>query len=290
MLFKVGICLGLGALTFGASLVIGAAYAQDTKKVINAADITYYPPYSYKDPKSGELMGLDHDLFEAMAKKVGAEVKWHEFSFADLLSFAPLKTGRVDIYGGGAMTDTPERRENGVSFIDFVYEPYYFVTLKTKADQFKSPDAVCGKRVVATRSSTMTTALVNKWSEDNCIKAGRPAVDLVGAENSAASSLMLKQGRVDAFLNGGGSLANLNKEEDNIYTPVGKALNKNMYGMAFLNENKSLGETLKKALDELIADGTYAKLLQKWGMPVDDSSIGRESSVNAGWSPNKANP
>ncbi|MFB6453396.1 transporter substrate-binding domain-containing protein [Bradyrhizobium tunisiense] len=79
------------------------------KKVINAATLAYYPPFEFKDPKSNELTGFDHDLFEAMAKKLGAEVKWSEFSFADLVSFAPLKTGRVDIYASGAMTDTPER-------------------------------------------------------------------------------------------------------------------------------------------------------------------------------------
>lgn len=94
---------------------------------------------------------------------------------------------------------------------------------------------------------------------------------------------MMKQGRVDASVNGAGSLSNSNKVGGNLYITIGKPLDKSIYGMAFLNQSKELGEALKKALDELIADGTYAKLLQKWGLP-DDSSIGQASSINAGWS------
>lgn len=283
MSLKIVVRFVMGGLVLAASLANGTAYAQPTKKVINAATIAYYPPFEFKEPKSGELMGLDHDLFEAMAKKAGAKVNWTEFSFADLTSFAPLKTGRVDIYASGAMTDTPERRENGVSFLDYVYESSFFVTLSANADQFKNPEALCGRNVATTRASlTLSTPVVDKWSEDNCTKAGRPAVVLVGTSGTPESSLSLKQGRVSAFINGSGSTVNLNKEESNIYLTVGKPLRKSMYGMAFLNENKDLGEALKKALDELIADGTYAQLLQKWGLPVEDSSIGQTSSINAG--------
>ncbi|UQR61554.1 transporter substrate-binding domain-containing protein [Bradyrhizobium sp. C-145] len=280
---KINLLCVLSGLPLAATLVIGTVHAHDVNKVINAAHIsTYYPPLEFKDPKSGELVGFAIDLFEAMAKKVGAKVNWSGSSFAELTSFAPLKTGRVDIYASGAMTDTPERRENGVSFLDFVYEPYFFFTLKANADQFKSPDGLCGKRVATTRSSTMTTGLVNKWSEETCAKAGKPAVVQVGATGSAEEELMLKQGRVDAAVAGVGPISHANQLEGNTYITLGRPLNKNMYGMAFLNEKKELGEALKKALDELIADGTYVKLLQKWGLPVDDSSIGSTSSINAG--------
>ncbi|MFB6453577.1 transporter substrate-binding domain-containing protein [Bradyrhizobium tunisiense] len=272
-------------LAVAASLGTGTVSARDAKEVINAGDITYYAPYTFKDPQTGELMGFDHDVLEAMAKKVGAKVNWSEYSFADLLSFAPLKTGRVDIYAGAAMTDTPERRANGVSFIDFVYEPFVLFALSAKADQFKNPDGLCGKRVVVNRSGT-ATALVKNWSDEYCVKAGKPEVDILGSDSSATNLLMLKQGRAEASLNGAGSLSYLNKVEGNVYVPIGKPVNKNIYGMAFLNERKEFGETLKKALDELIADGTYSKLLQKWGLP-DESSIGQTSLINAGWTTTK---
>lgn len=130
----------------------------------------------------------------------------------------------------------------------------------------------------------MKAGLVKQWSEQNCAKATRPEVVLVSADSAAAGALMSKRGRVSAFVDGGGALANLNEVEGNIFISVGKPLNKNMYGIVFLNENVKLGEALKKALDELIADGTYVQLMHKWGLPVEDSTIGQASSINAGWS------
>ncbi|MFB6453362.1 transporter substrate-binding domain-containing protein [Bradyrhizobium tunisiense] len=285
MLFKFRVRLGVTALALGATLVTGAAYAQDAKKIINAANIINYPPYSFKDLKSGAMKGFDIDLFEAMAKKAGATVSWSEFSYADLLSFAPLKTGRVDIYGGSSMPDTPERRENGVSFIDYLYEPLVLFTLKASEDQFKGPYALCGKRVAFSRSNVTTSALLNNLSEENCARTGKPAVVQVTSDSTPAAVLMLKQAGVDAAVSGATSVANFNKEGGNIYVAFGKPLNKSMYGMAFLNQKKELGEALKKALDELIADGTYVQLLQKWELP-EGSSI-EQASINAGRSMGK---
>lgn len=281
------IAVRLGKLALATSLAAGAAYAQDATKVIKAATIVTYPPFSSKDPKSGELVGFTHDLFEAMAKKMGAKVNWSEFSFAELTSFAPLRTERVDIYGFGGMGDLPERREQGVSFLDFVYEPFFFFILSANADQFKSQDALCGKRIAITRSSPSTIALAKQWSEENCTGAGKPDVVVVGSENVLQSQMMMKQGRADASITGAGPLSNANKVEGNIYLALGKPLNKNMYGMAFLNEKSGLGEALKRALDELIADGTYVQLLKKWKMPVEDSTIGQTSLINAGTNPVK---
>lgn len=130
MPLKTSIGLLMRGIALAASLGIGAACAQDARKVINAADIVTFPPFAFKDPKTGELRGFDRDLFEAMANNIGAKVNWSEFSFAELTSFAPLKTGRVDIYGGGSMSDTPERRKSGVSFLDFVYDPSLFLHIQ----------------------------------------------------------------------------------------------------------------------------------------------------------------
>ncbi|WP_439397527.1 transporter substrate-binding domain-containing protein [Bradyrhizobium sp. PMVTL-01] len=156
---KIDVCLVMIGLALAASLATGTVYAQDAQKVINAGTITYYPPFAFKDPKTNELMGFNHDLFEAMAKKLGAKVNWIEFKYADLASFAPL------------------------SFVNEVD--------KTHADF--APFGRIGQRIAGIRK-------------------------------------------------------------------------------------KDLGETLKKALDELIADGTYVKLLQKW-MIVP---LGPTSSINAG--------
>lgn len=144
MFFKIAIRLVYRALA-AASLLTGTACVQDTPKVIAVGDLNAYLPFAFKDIRTGEFTGFDHDLFDAMAKKVGAKVKWEFFSFTDLASFAPLRTGHIDIYGGSGMVGHPAKRAQGVSFIDFVYEPFVFHLLKANAAQFNAPEALCGK-------------------------------------------------------------------------------------------------------------------------------------------------
>lgn len=278
MTFKIRVRIIMGALAIASSLVGGAASAESAKKIIDAAISPIYPPFEFKDPASNQLTGFDYDLLNAIAEKAGMTVNWVETAYEQLGSFAPLKTKRVDIYGS-AMSDTPERRKTGVSFIDYAYEPWYFYTLKANADKFRSLDALCGKRIATTRSSTMQAGLVTKWSEANCTGAGKSAVVLVSSDNTAQSRLMLKQDRVDAGIIGAGALEYSNRVEGTVFMSIGKPLFKNMFGMAFINEE--LGQSLKKALDELIADGGYVKLLHKWDLPVEDSSIG-QATINAG--------
>ncbi|WP_342723795.1 transporter substrate-binding domain-containing protein [Bradyrhizobium sp. B097] len=260
-------------------LMISAADAQESGKVINVGTGNY-APLEFKDPQTGELTGFNHDLFNAMAKKAGFKVNWIEASYLEQASFAPLKTGRVDIQSG-VMGDTPERREIGVNFIDFMYDPAYFYTLSGKANQFVDAAVLCGKRVANVRGSKMMTTAVDHWSEENCTKAGRPAVIQVDVASTGEEKLMLKQGRVDAAFTAVSALVQGAQAGDDAYKALGTPLSKFTYGFPFLEKNREVAETLKKALDELIADGTYAQLMNKWGLP-DDCSIGKVASINAG--------
>ncbi|MGY3146503.1 ABC-type amino acid transport substrate-binding protein [Bradyrhizobium sp. USDA 3397] len=152
------------SLAVGFALAVGAAHAQEAK-TLNVGTIVSYPPLEFKDPQTGQLTGFNHDLLAAMAEKAGIKLNWIEFSCSDLASFALLNTGRVDIYGG-LMGDNPTRRAAGVSFLDFMYEPYYLYASGANADKFSNPTALCGKRVANTRSSSVMTAAVDKWSAE----------------------------------------------------------------------------------------------------------------------------
>ncbi|KRP98754.1 hypothetical protein AOQ72_16770 [Bradyrhizobium yuanmingense] len=270
---------GLAALC----LVGGPASGQPAPKIINSAAETNYPPFGIKDPETGEPRGFNRDLFEAMAKKVGAKVNWTFYSGQDVRSWAPLKTGRVDIYGDWPMAGTPARRTAGdVSFIDYVAEPYYIVSLKTS--NFRTWEDMCGKKVAIIRSAADThTVFIKKYSDSVCLKATKPPVIAAPVEDTATALLEMKQGRVDGYLMGALNMASVNRSDGDRYEPVGGPLAKAKFGMAFSNRNKALGESLLKALNELIADGTYAQLLTKWQLtPVQAFSVGRASINSVG--------
>ncbi|MGY3078134.1 polar amino acid transport system substrate-binding protein [Bradyrhizobium sp. LM6.10] len=258
------------AAIFG--LMCSDAYAQSAKNVINAMSLTTYPPFEFKDESSGKLAGFNIDVLEAMAKKIGAEVSWTETSYALMISFAPLNTKRADVLLG-TMGDTPERRAKA-NFLDYVYSNQILYTLSTRAEGFANLEALCGKHVAATRSSLIEIQGIEKWSEENCLKNGKPAVEVVPGENTAQSRLLVQQGRADAAITGEGVISYQNKVEGNQYAVISKPVVKLLTGFAFAKDNLQLGQELKTALAAVVADGTYGQLLRKWGL-TDQASIGQ---------------
>ena len=66
--------------------------------------------------------------------------------------------------------------------------------------------------------------------------------------------------------------------DDQIFA-VGEPITASYYGIAFANDNQEMVERFTEALEELIADGTYAEIAAEWGLEsqmVDRVSINLE--------------
>lgn len=247
-----------------AALTLPAAHAQTARAKgapITAAIVSNYPPLEFKDPATAKLTGFDVDLGEALAAKLGTTIKWEETSFDQMLS--SLATGRVDIILSG-MTDLPARRES-VKFIDYLKTGPQFYVMKERAAEFAGMAALCGKKVGASRRTSFP-AEITKWSDDNCVKAGKPPIAVTGTDGSADARTQLRQGRLDAAVQGGETLPYIMGQEPNTYASVGKPITFQYVGLAVTRKNDALVTELSDALAKLMADGTYAKIAAKWGL------------------------
>ncbi len=79
--------------------------------------------------------------------------------------------------------------------------------------------ALCGKNVGASRRTSFPKKIA-AWSEKNC--GGNP-IKFVGTEGSADARTQLRQGRLDAAVQGGETLPYIMDLEPNTYVPVGAA-------------------------------------------------------------------
>jgi polar amino acid transport system substrate-binding protein len=260
------LCLAAGAFAVAFSQSASVTYAQGTKTVINAATVPKYPPFEFKDPASGKLIGFDVDIVDAIAGKMGVKVNWIDSSFDQLIS--SIETKRADIMVAG-MADTPERRAS-VGFLDYLHASSVFFTLRVSAARFPDMNALCGKRV-ATARRTIWPAAIEKWSDDHCTAAGKPAVIVVGTDGSPDTRLQLNQGRADAAVQGAETIPYQNTIEGNRYVILGKPFLIQQMGLGFARDDSQFGQKLKQALAVLMADGTYQALLRKWDLM--DSAI-----------------
>lgn len=254
--------LGLLAVALAAVLPVAQAQTGRAKGApITAAVVSNYPPMEFKDPATGKLTGFDIDIGEALAAKAGTTIKWEETSFDQMLS--SLATGRVDIILSG-MTDLPARRE-AVKFIDYLKTGPQFYVMKERAADFPNMAALCGKKVGASRRTSFP-AEITKWSDEQCVKAGKPAIVVTGTDGSADARTQLRQGRLDAAVQGGETMPYIMGQEPNTYMTVGKTFAFQYVGLATNRKDEAISAELSAAMTKLIADGTYAKIVAKWGL------------------------
>ncbi|MFK4380920.1 transporter substrate-binding domain-containing protein [Bradyrhizobium sp. USDA 223] len=264
MLAKIGRRFAGSAIALACVLTTNLAVAQE-KRVLQVGAMTAYPPFQFKDPASDELKGFDIDLFEAMASRMGAKVNWKQMDWLDMVN--GVKTKRIDLMIN--IADLPERRGE-LSFLDYSRMNSVFFVQKMDADRIPSMDALCGKRVVASRG-TAQPALARKWSDEHCTKLGKSAVDVLEVGASADVRMQLTQRRADAATDVETLLRFMDTEQK--YTVVGEPYAVGLLGMGFAADNQEFGKALKSALEAVIADGTYKKLLAKWKFP-DRTGIG----------------
>jgi polar amino acid transport system substrate-binding protein len=238
---------------------------------IKVAIVPNYPPMEFRDPATSTLTGFDVELGEALGRKLGVKIAWQETSFDQMMP--AIATGRVDAILSG-MTDLASRQDSA-TFVDYLRSGPRFFVQQSRAAEFKDATAFCGKTVGASRRTSFPTHIAT-WSDVHC--DGNP-IKFVGTEGSADARTQLKQGRVDAAVQGGETLPYVMDLEPGAYVPVGDVFAIQFTGLALGVKDKVLQQAVVEVLDSLIVDGSYRALLAKW--KLTDYGIER-ALINAG--------
>ncbi|KFE49685.1 ABC transporter substrate-binding protein [Pseudomonas sp.] len=249
------------------ALISVSSWAADThvlpksiteKGYISAGIAPNYPPMDFKDPATNKLTGIDYDLGTEISKRLGIEIRWQETAFEQMVS--GLATNRIDIVMSG-MTDTPERQKT-VDFVDYFSTGPQFYTLESQKD-LKDIEDMCGKKIGTSRRTTFPVEIA-KWSDVNCVAKGKPAIVVIGTEGSADARAQLRQGRLDAAVQGSETLPYIQGQEPGVFKVIGGTLARQLTGLGVAKNNPELSAAIIATLNDMIKDGSYAKILDKW--------------------------
>ena len=253
-----------------AALLACVAHAAAAADLIVAV-VPNYPPLEFRDPATGALTGFDVELGESIGRKLGVKWTWQETSFDQMLP--ALATQRVGAIMSG-MTDLATRHE-ATSFVDYLRSGPAFFVQQSRAAEFPDMGALCGKAVGASRRTSFPKEIA-AWSDAHC--PGNP-VRFVGTEGSADARTQLKQGRIDAAVQGNETLPYVMEQEPHAYLALGGPIATQLTGIALPVKDAALQQGVAGALDGLIADGSYKALLSKW--KLDDNAV-EKAAINAG--------
>ena len=254
------------------------------KGVIKVGSDIAYAPVEFKDD-SGKTVGIDPDLAAAMGKQLGVTFEFENGTFDSLIT--GLRSKRYDV-AMSAMTDTKDRQEGidsdtgkkvgeGVDFVDYFTAGVSIYTQKGKNTDIKTWSDLCGKKIVVQRG-TVSEDLA-KAEAKKC--TGGKTITIEAFDNDQQAQTRLRAGGAAAGSSDFPVAAYAVKTSGggNDFQLVGEQVEAAPYGIAVAKNNTQLRDALKAALDAVIANGEYDKVIKKWG--VEDGAV-QEAAINGG--------
>ncbi len=231
-----------------------------------------FPPGAYYPNGPGKApAGQDIDIADAVAKVLGVKPARQDASFETILP--ALGSGKFDV-GTGNFGVTTQRLKT-VDFVTYINDGQGFAvkkgntTLKRKVTDLKQ---LCGLTIGTGAGTTFETTLTAQ--KDVCAKAGKKPYEVKVYSENAATLTALQQGRIDAIMSTINGLRYQASQPASQTTFLGEYHRLDV-GFAF-RKNSPLTKAFQAAVDVLIKDGTYARILEKWGTSasaIDASQI-----------------
>ncbi|MER5221739.1 ABC transporter substrate-binding protein [Streptomyces flaveus] len=220
-------------------------------------------PLNFHATDNKTLIGVEPDIAHLVADVLGLKPKFNAVSWENI--FVGLDSAKYDV-GFSNITVTEERKEK-YDFATYREDNLGFEAKKGSGLKVTGPKDVAGK-TVAVQSGTNQEKLLVEWSKEN-EKAGRKPVDIKYYQNDSDTYLALQSGRIDLYLGPNPTAAyhaatTGKTEVVGTYSGAGSTLQ----GLIAATTKKDSGlvKPLAAAIDEIIDNGTYAKVLKRWGL------------------------
>jgi polar amino acid transport system substrate-binding protein len=234
-----------------------------------------YPPWEYFDPAgSTNPAGFDFDLSQALGKKIGVTVKFIDMPFDSIL--LAIKGGKADMTMSG-MYDSAERQAAGFSFVDYTTDGTGILVLKGNPQGITGLDSLAGKTVSCENGTTQQAFLTDLNKQ--FAAAGKAQMQILSLPGQPEALLSVKSNRSVADLTdfstavGIASTTNNGNTFEVVKDPAAPYAPQ-MDGIGMLTTNKQLVDTMQKALQALMDDGTYQKIVAAWGfVPLDSAQV-----------------
>ncbi|MDQ6695140.1 MAG: transporter substrate-binding domain-containing protein [Chloroflexota bacterium] len=233
-------------------------------KLVSAGTLTVgsdasYPPQEYID-SSGKAVGLDIDIAEEIASRLGLTLKVTNFKFDDIIP--ALNASQFDIIVS-AMTITDERKKV-VSFVPYLDAGQAVLVAKGNPKGIKTLDDLSGKTAATEQGTVEEQTLKDLNAKLGAAK--KPLVTVLVYQTDTDAVDQLRIGRADATLHDSpvaAYYATLNPDKFEAAIPDFASASE---GIAVKTDNTDMLASINKAMAAMKADGSLDAIKGKWGV------------------------
>ena len=226
--------------------------------VLRVATSLQWPPFAFTDA-DGRPEGIDIRLITMLAQRLGLRADIADTKFSTIVP--GVSSGRYDV-GLDQIYITAER----AAVVDFVpYSKDGLGLLVRRGTAGIHVNDLCGKTLVLTQGSAQV-GIAERLSAA-CVAAGQKEISFLFYPNSADTYLALANGRGDGFLTGRATGLTIAKTDPKLEMTGGMLKDfSTVSGIVIAKGNAALAEALRLALEAAVADGSYGRLLDGFGL------------------------
>ena len=240
-------------LLAGAALHATAADLLETVKARGTLKVAMegtYPPFNYKDAKSGQLAGYDVDVARLLAARLGVKVEFVTTEWSAIL--AGLASNKYDVIVG--QVGITAQREQAFDFsIPYIYSAPQLIVRNDAQTSYAALADLKGKRLGVGQGSV--------YEQQAKAVSG---IEVRSYPSAPETLRDLSIGRLDAALNDSLMTAYLLKTSTLPIKAGAKVGKVERMGIPFKKGNPQWKAALDKALTEAGADGSLKAISVKW--------------------------
>jgi polar amino acid transport system substrate-binding protein len=219
--------------------------AEATGGVITWGTNAEFPPYEYRE--GGEVVGIDADIMDAIAAKLGMTAEVEDMNFDSII--ASIQSGKVDV-GMAGMTVTEDRAKM-VNFTDSYATATQVIVVKDGSD-IKTADDLTGKTIGVQLGTT-----------GDLYAADIEGASLERFNKGSEAVIALTQDKVDAVVIDNEPAQKFVASNEGIVI-LDEPLTVEEYAIAVNQDNTELLDKINTALAELKESGELQEIIDKY--------------------------
>ncbi|NEG56192.1 ABC transporter substrate-binding protein [Bifidobacterium platyrrhinorum] len=217
-----------------------------------------YAPAEFLDADGKTQIGYDMDLARALGNVFGLKTEIVSSNFDTII---PAIGSKYDL-GIAAFTITPDRMKS-VDFVSYFTAGMGYAVKKGNPNKVNEND-LCGLKV-AVETGTVEETAINETAK-KCKADGKKDIEIQSSKQQTDATTAVVTGKADVFFADSPVVGYAIAQTDGQLEQLGDDFDSVPNAIAIKKGDTGTVEAVQKAMQKLMDDGTYDKILKHWGV------------------------